>query len=100
MFTNRIDKFSIGGLVQKELRNVYRPTDRILTVPPELQPDRSGPKPVNVASVPQRSPSRYPGGKTWFVPTFRRWISSMDVAPVTLVEPFAGGRNRDSDSLV
>jgi hypothetical protein len=34
------------------------------------------------------------------VPTFRRWISSMDVVPVTLVEPFAGGRNRDSDSLV
>jgi len=31
-------------------------------------------KPVNVASVPQRSPFRYPGGKTWFVPTFRRWM--------------------------
>ena len=25
-------------------------------------------KTVNVASVPQRSPFRYPGGKTWFVP--------------------------------
>ncbi len=24
---------------------------------------------VNVASVPQRSPFRYPGGKTWLVPT-------------------------------
>lgn len=23
---------------------------------------------VNVASVPQRSPFRYPGGKTWLVP--------------------------------
>ncbi len=58
---------------------------------PELQPDTSGPKPVNVASVPQRSPFRYPGGKTWFVPTFRRWISHFDLKRVTLVEPFAGG---------
>jgi len=49
------------------------------------------PKPVNVASVPQRSPFRYPGGKTWFVPTFRRWIASMNARPGILVEPFAGG---------
>jgi DNA adenine methylase len=48
-------------------------------------------KPVNVASVPQRSPFRYPGGKTWFVPTFRRWIANMKVKPRILVEPFAGG---------
>jgi DNA adenine methylase len=46
---------------------------------------------VNVASVPQRSPFRYPGGKTWFVPTFRRWIASQEVKPRILVEPFAGG---------
>ena len=26
---------------------------------------------VNVASVPQRSPFRYPGGKTWLVPQVR-----------------------------
>lgn len=49
------------------------------------------PKPVNVASVPQRSPFRYPGGKTWFVPTFRQWIASMATRPSVLVEPFAGG---------
>lgn len=48
-------------------------------------------KPVNVASVPQRSPFRYPGGKTWFVPTFRTWIQSLDFIPELLVEPFAGG---------
>jgi len=24
---------------------------------------------INVASVPQRSPFRYPGGKTWLIPT-------------------------------
>lgn len=49
------------------------------------------PRPVNVASVPQRSPFRYPGGKTWFVPTFRRWIASLKAKPRVLVEPFAGG---------
>ena len=49
------------------------------------------PKPVNVASVPQRSPFRYPGGKTWFVPSFRRWIKYRIVKPNILIEPFAGG---------
>jgi DNA adenine methylase len=48
-------------------------------------------KPVNVSSVPQRSPFRYPGGKTWFVPTFRRWMNHAKVRPELLVEPFAGG---------
>ena len=48
-------------------------------------------RPVNVASVPQRSPFRYPGGKTWFVPLFRRWITSLNSTPALLVEPFAGG---------
>lgn len=49
------------------------------------------PRPVNVASVPQRSPFRYPGGKTWFVPTFRRWVASLKIKPRILIEPFAGG---------
>ena len=48
-------------------------------------------KPVNVASVPQRSPFRYPGGKTWFVPTFREWMRQLYPKPKVLVEPFAGG---------
>ncbi len=48
-------------------------------------------KPVNVASVPQRSPFRYPGGKTWLVPLFRRWMMSLPNQPKVLVEPFAGG---------
>lgn len=48
-------------------------------------------KPVNVASVPQRSPFRYPGGKTWLVPLFRRWMMSLPNRPTFLVEPFAGG---------
>ena len=32
---------------------------------------------VNVASVPQRSPFRYPGGNTWLVPYVRLWLSSI-----------------------
>jgi len=47
-------------------------------------------KPINVASVPMRSPFRYPGGKTWFVPYFRRWLKSVG-NQVELIEPFAGG---------
>jgi len=58
---------------------------------PELFEETEMLKPVNVASVPQRSPFRYPGGKTWFVPTFRQWISQLYPRPNILVEPFAGG---------
>jgi DNA adenine methylase len=46
---------------------------------------------VNVASVPLRSPFRYPGGKTWFVPRLRRWLASLPSKPDVLIEPFAGG---------
>lgn len=45
---------------------------------------------VNVAAVPQRSPLRYPGGKTWLIPHIRVWLRSM-TKPRLLVEPFAGG---------
>ncbi len=57
---------------------------------PDVETDERE-KPVNVASVPQRSPFRYPGGKTWLVPLFRRWMQSRAVPPRVLVEPFAGG---------
>lgn len=46
---------------------------------------------VNVASVPHRSPFRYPGGKTWLIPRIRRWLSSLGYRPKKLIEPFAGG---------
>lgn len=46
---------------------------------------------VNVASVPQRSPFRYPGGKTWLVPRVRQWLLSLPQKPCELIEPFAGG---------
>ena len=46
---------------------------------------------VNVASVPQRSPFRYPGGKTWLIPYIRRWFNHLEHKPDLLIEPFAGG---------
>ena len=62
-----------------------------LSLFPELEIDNSSHKHVvNVASVPQRSPFRYPGGKTWLVPTARRWFSSADKSS-ELIEIFAGG---------
>jgi len=67
------------------------PTRKQSPLFPELFDEIEIPKPVNVASVPQRSPFRYPGGKTWFVPTFRQWMAHMYPKPSMLVEPFAGG---------
>lgn len=46
---------------------------------------------INVASVPQRSPFRYPGGKTWLVPQVRAWLGNLARRPRRLIEPFAGG---------
>lgn len=45
---------------------------------------------VNVATVPQRSPFRYPGGKTWLVPIARQWFAQAKPG-AHLIEPFAGG---------
>lgn len=46
---------------------------------------------VNVASVPQRSPFRYPGGKTWLVPLVRTWLHGFSRIPERFIEPFVGG---------
>ncbi len=46
---------------------------------------------VNVASIPQRSPFRYPGGKTWLVPRIRQWLGGKSIKPIEFIEPFAGG---------
>jgi DNA adenine methylase len=46
---------------------------------------------INVASVTQRSPFRYPGGKTWLVPRIRQWLTSNSTFPNEFIEPFAGG---------
>lgn len=46
---------------------------------------------VNVSTVPQRSPFRYPGGKTWLIPTVRQWLQQDKKPTPLLIEPFAGG---------
>ncbi len=46
---------------------------------------------INVASVPQCSVFRYPGGKTWLVPYIRQWLRTQSERPSTFIEPFAGG---------
>jgi DNA adenine methylase len=46
---------------------------------------------VNVASVRQLSPFRYPGGKTWLIPQIYKWIASLNFRPKEFIEPFAGG---------
>jgi DNA adenine methylase len=46
---------------------------------------------INVSSVPQRSPFRYPGGETWLVPRIRQWLVSLKEKPTEFIEPFAGG---------
>ena len=48
-------------------------------------------KGVNVASVPLRSPFRYPGGKTWLVPTARLWLQACGGEGKVLFDVFAGG---------
>ncbi len=46
---------------------------------------------INVASVPMRSPFRYPGGKTWLVPSIRTWLRARGGSDKELIEAFAGG---------
>lgn len=46
---------------------------------------------INVASVSQRSPFRYPGGKTWLVPVVIQWLIHHPKRPAEFIEPFAGG---------
>ena len=46
---------------------------------------------ASVSTVPQRSPLRYPGGKTWLIPHVRHWLSGIGSTPNLLIEPFAEG---------
>ena len=47
---------------------------------------------VNVASVKQLSPFRYPGGKTWLIPQVLRWMKHRRHNKCrTFIEPFTGG---------
>jgi DNA adenine methylase len=63
----------------------------VLEVIPTKRVSYTSSKPINVSSVPQRSPFRYPGGKTWLVPYIRDWLCSKKTRPSHLIEPFAGG---------
>lgn len=63
----------------------------VLEVVPPKRVSYTSDKPINVSSVPQRSPFRYPGGKTWLVPYIRDWLRSKKTRPSRLIEPFAGG---------
>jgi DNA adenine methylase len=75
-----------GDSVVKELEGTL-----VLEIPPRRDVKYSINRPVNVSSIPQRSPFRYPGGKTWLVPYVRRWLLSHPQRPARLVEPFGGG---------
>jgi len=80
----RLDDSS-GFRVREEPNGLFLemlPTGRVL-----YDADR----PINVASVPQRSPFRYPGGKTWFIPYLRDWLRGRAKTPTRFIEPFAGG---------
>ena len=66
-------------------------TALVLELGPIEQVRYAATKPVNAASVPQRSPFRYPGGKTWLVPYIRDWLKAKASPPARLIEPFAGG---------
>lgn len=63
-----------------------------LSLFPDIPMAISAPKShvTNVSSVPQRSPFRYPGGKTWLVPVARKWFKQAQ-KDSELIEPFAGG---------
>lgn len=63
------------------------PDNEQTTLPISVLGDRI----VNVASVPQRSPFRYPGGKTWLIPKIRAWLKSSLRRYSVFVEPFCGG---------
>ena len=63
---------------------------------------------ANPKQVPNRSPLRYPGGKTWLTPHIRAWLGNR-AQERTLLEPFAGGattsltavsENRVSDAVL
>src|SRR5260370_18675040 len=60
------------------------------------------PPPNTPAAIPFRSPFRYPGGKTWLIPTARRWLHylrAMPRPPLQLLEPFAGGASVSLDAV-
>jgi DNA adenine methylase len=66
-------------------------SSKAISLIPDLFGQAPSPRVVNVASVPQRSPFRYPGGKSWLIPWVRQWLQELPFRPSEFVEPFAGG---------
>ena len=83
IIAHRLDEAKAYTLKEEAVR-------MLLEVVPRRRVSYQADRPVNVSSVPQRSPFRYPGGKTWLIPYIRDWLGSK-TAPVRLLEPFAGG---------
>jgi DNA adenine methylase len=83
-FAKRLD--ALGKYRIREEENAL-----ILEFTPRKSVSYSSALPVNVASVPQRSPFRYPGGKTWLIPYIREWLQAKSTPPARFIEPFAGG---------
>jgi DNA adenine methylase len=77
---------SSGGFRLREESNAL-----VLDLVPARKVEYAADQPINVSSVPQRSPFRYPGGKTWLVPYVRDWLRSYEKKPIRMIEPFAGG---------
>jgi len=69
----------------------FREDLRTMLAQPRRKVVYTSKKEINVSSVPQRSPFRYPGGKTWLIPHIRDWLKSKKTRPSRLIEPFAGG---------
>lgn len=67
------------------------PPDPAQTSTPATPPNVTTLKVTNVSSVPQRSPFRYAGGKTWLVPQVRQWLAAYGGPGKELLEPFTGG---------
>lgn len=84
----RAEKFGRDWMVVGESVAQYQTLLAFSRLP---APPKASPTIVNVASVPMRSPFRYPGGKTWLVPRIREWLVSVGTPDLELVEPFGGG---------
>ena len=84
----RLDVDDSGVLREETISNLFPSLETTL---PRTNVSYKAAHPVNVASVPQRSPFRYPGGKTWLVPYLRDWLGHQKPKPSRLIEPFAGG---------
>lgn len=80
-----------GALALFRLRQSVHPSPSPLSAPARDMAIGEHLAAVNVAQVPQLSPFRYPGGKTWLIPYVRLWLGSLSPRPLALVEPFAGG---------